>query len=140
MGHPSLRTKRPLGIHEEFSSRPHVVQLFRDVLLLDDANLTTYIEEIGFYKAQCQLAEIEEADLEDAYSGNLPLKAHYYEGLDSQYLKWEEIEENKIYVNLSDLIELYEEVDRRADEDNDACHIRWVLIHLLQYTRRADFN
>lgn len=106
-GHPSLRTKRPLSIHEEFSSRPHVMHLFRNVLCLDDADLTTYLEEIEFYKAECQLAESEDVDSEVT--------------LESGYL---ESEEKKIFVNLSDLLEMYGEVAQRAEENDDACHIR----------------
>ncbi|KAJ5564354.1 hypothetical protein N7513_000596 [Penicillium frequentans] len=124
MGHPSLRTKRPLGIHEEFSSRPHVVQLFRDVLFLNDANLTTYLDEIEFYKAQCQLAGLEDVEPENTHSGVLVLTDHDNEDIDSQNLEPEEDEGRRIYVNLPDLIEMYKEVDQRTEDDDDACQIR----------------
>jgi len=124
MGHPSLRTKRPLSIHEEFSSRPHVVHLFRDVLCLNDAKLTTYLEEVEFLKAQCQLAEFEDVDPEDTNSGDLVLIDDYHEDLDAEYLEPEKLEKNKFFVRLSDLIEMYQEIDQRADENNNACHIR----------------
>lgn len=129
LGHPSLRTKRPLGIHEEFSSRPHVVHLFRNLLCLEDAKLATYLEEIEFYKVKCQLADPEDTDPEytdpeDRSPGDLVLADDYHEGLNYEYLESGENEENKIYVSLSALIEMYDEVNRRADEGDDACHIR----------------
>ena len=65
MGHKALRTKRPLGIHEEFTSRPHISHLFRTVLRLEDAKLTTCIDEIIFYKKQYHLLEFDDVDSED---------------------------------------------------------------------------
>ncbi|KAJ5655958.1 hypothetical protein N7507_007908 [Penicillium longicatenatum] len=146
MGHPSLLTKRPLSIHEDFVSRPHVVQLFTNVLCLDDADLTTYLREVEFYKAQCQIVEFDGVNSEDTnpeyispehtppestnpeftQSGDLVLSDHHFDGLNSEYLEWEENEVTQIYVNLSALIAMYEEIDQRAMENEDACHIRAI--------------
>jgi hypothetical protein len=141
-----------------------VVQLFTNVLCLDDADLTTYLRETEFYKAQCQIVEFDGVNSEDTnpehtppestnpesinpesispeytgpeytspeytspeftQSGDLVLSDHHFDGLNSEYLEWEENEVTQIYVNLSALVAMYEEIDQRAMENEDACHIQ----------------
>ncbi|KAH1631885.1 hypothetical protein KXV25_001395 [Aspergillus fumigatus] len=49
-GHPSLRTKHPLATHPEYSNDPHVACLFRDILSVRDADVSTYVEELQWRK------------------------------------------------------------------------------------------
>ncbi|KAH1320796.1 hypothetical protein KXX47_001598 [Aspergillus fumigatus] len=49
-GHPSLRTKHPLATHPEYSNDPHVACLFRDILSVRDADVSTYAEELQWRK------------------------------------------------------------------------------------------
>ncbi|KAE8310815.1 hypothetical protein BDV41DRAFT_566266 [Aspergillus transmontanensis] len=65
-GNLCLRTKHPLAIHDEYSSDPHMVYLFKTKLGLPDADLHTYLGELRSRK--CDLGVPMNDDLHNIYS------------------------------------------------------------------------
>ncbi|KAG2027473.1 hypothetical protein GB937_001217 [Aspergillus fischeri] len=55
-GHPSLRTKHPLATHPEYSNDPHVACLFKDILSVRDADVSTYLDELQWRKDNADVA------------------------------------------------------------------------------------
>lgn len=50
-GHSCLRSAVPLATYTEYADKPYAVGLFRDTLLLPDASILTYINELQWYKS-----------------------------------------------------------------------------------------
>lgn len=49
-GNHCLRGKYPLAMYQEYSDNPNVVHLFKNMLCVVDASITTYLEELQYCK------------------------------------------------------------------------------------------
>ncbi|RHZ43626.1 uncharacterized protein CDV56_101060 [Aspergillus thermomutatus] len=70
-GHHTLRTKHPLAIHPEYSNDPHVAYLFKDILSVSDADVSTYLEELQWCKDNADVALEDLRAIYDCISQNI---------------------------------------------------------------------